>query len=551
METTPDARSTAPPHAWPPIPGPVDRESFFDAQRRNRRATWRLSAVSAVIVVALGLIVSCVLVPAVLFQLFVLFGLLGVVLPPAKPIANAIEWYLTLFIASSDAPRSQLQTVLGLIAWVAPGVLALVATWLGLRRIFREAGIGGALLTLGAREPRTGDLEERQLVNVVEEMAIAGGVEPPRVLLLDEDLPNAAALGIGAGAATVVISRRLLDDMDRDETQAVLGHLIGSIGNGDLGVIWTILSVFQTFGLLMVLVDLPTSPAARRTFVQLLRFVFGRRDAPDRTVQADAISRGLARQVSTRGMEDLVTFMGAGERKDIGTVRKIFYWARTIVLFPLLIGVLVAKILLNMTMLFLLGWLLAITWRTRRYLADATAVRLTRNPDGLARALLTLRRFGAVLPGARQLDFLFIVGSEAAQARADDRLQQAMGELREPRQGEPGLSGMIAGFGALANVMADTAREAETPEWRALSTEEQQARMFAELRARGQEPSARNRSAADVAAALEVLAEHQRASDEAETGTFADEQGILASFHPPLDRRLKRLQKLGATVTTA
>src|SRR5437588_502785 len=73
-------------------------------------------------------------------------------------------------------------------------------------------------LTLGASEPRAGDLEERQLQNIIEEMAIAAGLRPPRVVLLDGDGANAALVGASDADATIVVSRGLLDTFTREET---------------------------------------------------------------------------------------------------------------------------------------------------------------------------------------------------------------------------------------------------------------------------------------------------------------------------------------------
>src|SRR6202011_6338159 len=49
----------------PPPPGPADRVAFFDEQRRNRRATWRLAAASALGVALMGIPVSIVVTPLV------------------------------------------------------------------------------------------------------------------------------------------------------------------------------------------------------------------------------------------------------------------------------------------------------------------------------------------------------------------------------------------------------------------------------------------------------------------------------------------------------
>jgi len=65
----------------------------------------------------------------------------------------------------------------------------------------------------------------------------------------------------------------------------------------------------------------------------------------------------------------------------------------------------------------LLNPLLALLWRKRRYLADATAVQLTRNPSGVARALLALR--GDVLPKSQGVSHLFMTGPVGAETVAE------------------------------------------------------------------------------------------------------------------------------------
>ena len=59
--------------------------------------------------------------------------------------------------------------------------------------------------------------------------------------------------------------------------------------------------------------------------------------------------------------------------------------------------------------LFLSGPLLTFAWRSRGYLADATSVDLTRDPDGLARALTVLGSAGGGVPGTAWLELLLVV----------------------------------------------------------------------------------------------------------------------------------------------
>jgi hypothetical protein len=54
-------------------------------------------------------------------------------------------------------------------------------------------------------------------------------------MLLDGAVANTAVLGSSHDDAVVLVSRRLLDELDRDETQAVVGHLVGAAGTAICG----------------------------------------------------------------------------------------------------------------------------------------------------------------------------------------------------------------------------------------------------------------------------------------------------------------------------
>ena len=71
----------APLHPWRPIPGPVDRESFFAAQARNRRATWRLGAVGVLAVLLMGIPLSVVVSPLVWAAFFLLNDIVNRITP--------------------------------------------------------------------------------------------------------------------------------------------------------------------------------------------------------------------------------------------------------------------------------------------------------------------------------------------------------------------------------------------------------------------------------------------------------------------------------------
>jgi Zn-dependent protease with chaperone function len=410
---------------WRPVAGPADRVSFFAERARRRRATWQLGAASTLAVVLAGLPLSLVVTPLVFLAIILFTKLISLVVPlsPAIPdlyrsVAMAIGNIMTLVeIVDTRSPTSEevggaLAGAVALLALLAPGILTMLALWLMLRRLFSGAGVGALVSGLGAREPRPADFEERQLVNVVEEMAIAAGLPAPRVMLFDGDIANAAVVGSSPNDAVVIVSRRLLDEMDRDETQGVLAHLVASIGNGDLGIALMMVTVFRTFGLVNVLVDTPISSSARATLRRLIAVAFFGRGKADDAARAAEVAALLGSRVDAVEMEDVDLVLGSEEQQAkaprglAGLLVKIRVW----VFFPIWAAGGMAKTGLMLLIFGVLSPLLALTWRTRRYLADTTAVQLTRNPDAVAGGLRGLTSRGGGMRGGAWADHLFVVG---------------------------------------------------------------------------------------------------------------------------------------------
>jgi len=75
---------------------------------------------------------------------------------------------------------------------------------------------------------------EAQLHNVVEEMALGAGVSKPAVFIIETEAMNAFATGMSPSHATVAVTRGLLRKLNRDELQAVIGHEMGHIVNWDI-----------------------------------------------------------------------------------------------------------------------------------------------------------------------------------------------------------------------------------------------------------------------------------------------------------------------------
>jgi len=407
-----------PPSGWQPVAGPVDRVSFFEEQARHRRATWRLAAASTLAVVLAGIPLSLVVTPIVFLVLILLTKAVSLVVPvsPAVPqlyrsVALAIGSIVEAMDRWPPPPALLGSAMAGALALVVPGILTMLACWMLLRRMFSGAGVGALTIALGARPPRLNDLEERQLVNVVEEMAIAAGLPTPQVMLFDGQIANAAAVGSSPADATVIVSRRLLDEMDRDETQGVLGHVIASIGNGDLGIALMMITVFRAFGLVTILLDAPISTSARATLWQFLSVTLGprRRDDDARVAQVAELLGERAEEMEIEDV-DLVLGGDAQKAKAPRGLRGLLLKIRVYALFPIWAASGMARTAMNLLIFALLSPLLGWTWRERCFLADATAVQLTRNPDGIARGLQALLTRGGGIRGGEWANHLFVVG---------------------------------------------------------------------------------------------------------------------------------------------
>ncbi len=128
-------------------------------------------------------------------------------------------------------------------------VLSLVAAalaWYAYR-----TGPDKVLWSTGAREVvDPTEPKEQQLVNVVEEMAIAAGVPRPRIWIVDDADPNAFATGTEPLHAHVAVTRGLLDLCTRDELQAVIGHELGHVKNLDVRLMTTLAALVGAVALM-------------------------------------------------------------------------------------------------------------------------------------------------------------------------------------------------------------------------------------------------------------------------------------------------------------
>ena len=104
--------------------------------------------------------------------------------------------------------------------------------------MFQSQGGKVVAQSVGGRRvlPDTTDLNERRLLNIVEELAISASLPVPPVYILPANQINAFAAGLSPQNAVVAITQGALVKLNRDEIQGVMAHELGHIYNGDMKI---------------------------------------------------------------------------------------------------------------------------------------------------------------------------------------------------------------------------------------------------------------------------------------------------------------------------
>lgn len=399
-----------------------EREDFFASIRRHRRAAARVGFLANACALVLALVVAVLMAPLYYALIGLMFDLVNLVLPTPDLIGRATEAVGGLIDPPVPVPVSR-YVELALLSAI-PGLLVFWLVQRTLGRLMREAMAGDGSV-FSARAPDLSNLDEQRFANTVAEMAIAAALPPPRVWITDNDAVNAAAFGADAQHGNVVVSTGLLQGATRDELQGVAAHLVGQIANGDLRIGARIAALLGMFGLVT---QLSHSLSDRQAAGRLFRLL--RRSLRPGSSRAD----GELAMALTNPFETAPPPAARAEPIDHGKVP----W-RTLAWMPLAGPLVIAGFFGGMVCTVLLGPLLALGWRSRKYQADATAVQLTRNPDTLGSALEKIRgepvegAFGAwiahlsVLPspliGARSI----LGGSSVPMAPSLDKRLRALG----------------------------------------------------------------------------------------------------------------------------
>jgi Zn-dependent protease with chaperone function len=210
--------------------------------------------------------------------------------------------------------------------------------------------MGGALVSQNSADP-----DHRRLLNIVEEIAIASGTQVPLVYVMqNEPAINAFAAGITTGDAAIVVTRGCLQQLNRSELQGIIAHEFSHILNGDMRLNMRLIGIL--FGILMLGL--------------IGRFL----------IRVSGSSRSSSKQGN--GLPWIA--LGAG------------------------------LFILGYAGTFIGNLIKASVSRQREYLADASAVQFTRDPDGIGGALIHIGAIknGSLLRNADAAEFSHTFFSE-------------------------------------------------------------------------------------------------------------------------------------------
>jgi Zn-dependent protease with chaperone function len=245
-----------------------------------------------------------------------------------------------LYFNKMIADPMQPELLVGIIALVLAIVFG--GTFFKMRQLRKGGSAVAELLGGKPVDPNTRDLKEKQLLNVVEEMAIASGTPMPQVYILEESGINAFAAGWSTSDSAVCVTRGSLKILSRDELQGVIAHEFSHVLNGDM-----------------------------RLNIRLMGIIFG-------ILVIGQIGYWVLRGAG-RGR------VGGGSKGKGGGAAVIFLIALSLLVIGY-IGVFFGNLIQ------------AAVSRAREYLADSSAVQFTRNPSGIGGAL---KKIGGLADGSR------------------------------------------------------------------------------------------------------------------------------------------------------
>ncbi len=228
-------------------------------------------------------------------------------------------------------------------------ISAIICSFVGIAYLYKAVKLssGGSSIafSLGGRlvHPNSEDFYERRLLNIVEEMAIASGMPVPQVFLMDDEIGiNAFAAGFQPSDAVIGVTNGCLTKLSRLQLQGVIGHEFSHILNGDMRMNMRLIAIL--FGILCI-------------------GILGR----------GILELSSSHRSSRHGRRSSSMFISSSSNKKEGGIPFIFLGFGFMVLGYS--GVFFGKMIQS-----------AVS-RQREYLADASAVQFTRDPQAIAEAL--------------------------------------------------------------------------------------------------------------------------------------------------------------------
>jgi Zn-dependent protease with chaperone function/uncharacterized tellurite resistance protein B-like protein len=228
-------------------------------------------------------------------------------------------------------------------------ISAIVCSFVGIAYLYKAVKLSGGgpsiAFSLGGRLvlPDSDDFYEKRLLNIVEEMAIASGMPVPQVFLMDDEIGiNAFAAGFQPSDAVIGVTKGCLTKLSRLQLQGVIGHEFSHILNGDMRMNMRLIAIL--FGILCI-------------------GLLGR----------GILEVGTRHSLGRHSRRSSSVFSSSSSNKKEGGIPLFF------------IGL--GFMILGYSGVFFGKLIQAAVSRQREYLADASAVQFTRDPQAIAEAL--------------------------------------------------------------------------------------------------------------------------------------------------------------------
>ena len=208
--------------------------NFFEHQDRAKRKTTQLILLLALAVISLILVTGLLL--ASFFYYFQSHN------PPYIYEQPQLGFWQGLWYAMPP----------GALAWIGLGISTVVMGGSLFRYAQLQSGGSAVAISMGGKRisAQSQDADERKILNVVEEMAIASGTAVPPVYLIEEASINAFAAGFKPQDAVIGITRGCIQKLSRDELQGVIAHEFSHIFHGDMRLNMRLVAIL--YGILVI-----------------------------------------------------------------------------------------------------------------------------------------------------------------------------------------------------------------------------------------------------------------------------------------------------------